>query len=288
MLIHFAFGSKKENTDDQTELVIENILKGCRLRYSSECYEFLPTLHYPNPNSYSIDTRSFKLIGNQLTSPPLKLPLDRKENNHILKQMDAKIVKYLPKQIQMICFINIPFNKLKLSPHGLTYGKFGIVFGKRFIKKFKPQQFVYYKETDLFNDKKVIQYNQLLKLPSRTTDQNNEIIKISEEILLYRKPYKLWPSFHESVIAKIHNNNPKLQPELTLWQYDRYPENYDFSKEQEWRLSNLKVNNNEYLNFSVEDIEAIIVPDIKSRDKVCNYIEEQNYQYTPKILLFPS
>lgn len=287
MLIHFSFGSEKENTHKQTKLIIEHVLAHRRLKFSHACYEFLPTLHYPNPNSYRINTSAFQQVGNELQSPRIKLPISSNENKDILKPMDTKGVTYKPETVPMLCFIKIPFNKLKNTTHYLNYGKFGLVFGKKFIKKYQPKQVTYYKEDDLFNDKKIIRYNQLLHLNSRSHEQESELRQLSEEILLYRKPYKLWPSFGESVIARVRNNNPELKYNLQLWQYDRYPEGYDFSKEQEWRIAVNSKGSQDYIDFYEEDIELIIVPDINSRDEVHKFLL-QNYQHQPKVVLFPS
>jgi len=280
MLIHFAFGSQKNNTDLQTKSIIECILAPRQLKFSTNCYEFLPALVYPMKDGYLLNMRKCRLVEEGCQ------PLPPKDN--CLIPIDKRMVKYLPEIVNMICFINIPFNKLKSSEHYLTYGMFGLVFGESFRRRFGLGQVVYYEEMSLFNDRLVLLFNELMYINSRfRTDANEiELAQLRTEILSYRKPSKLWPSFGESVVVNISNNNPDSKCKLTYSQYDRYPQGYDFTKEQEWRIVS-STGMTEYINFSEDDLEIIIVPDIRSRDSVHEFLV-QSYKALPKIFLFPN
>lgn len=130
MFIHFAFGQlgKQGKIKEQTEEVISKILNEKRL-VARNCTEFLP---------------AFPVRGKPL---PLRLPAkitkdyegrptvwfkkgavvkDRRPN-------DSEIT-FLPNAVAMICFINISFDSLRISPHPKEYGKFGLVINTTFLK----------------------------------------------------------------------------------------------------------------------------------------------------------
>lgn len=289
MLIHFAFGAKKDHPEEQANLAIQYILKEKRLKFSLDCYEFLPVLHYPGEGYVpKQDKTHFDESQNQLIFPPILTSGLQHSPDWI--PITTRMVRYIPEKIPMICFINIPFNKLKATSHHENYGKFGIVFNNNFIKQYAPKPVHYYDESQLFCDCKILKWNELSKLNSKgmlTSEQQREYENLKKEILLYRKPATLWPSFGESKVFNINRTDLQLPAKMTLWQYDRYCQNYNFTKEHEWRISRENDTDNEFLYFREEDIFAIIVPNKKIEELVQEFLI-RHYKNHPKIMLYPS
>ncbi len=272
MFIHFAFGTlgKQGKTKEQTDEVLESILKEKRLK-ASECTEFIP--EYPKPGLTRIPMEGFKLKSKDLgeassnTSTPLKL----KEPH------DYDSIYYLQRKVPMICFIKINFSQLKKSNHSREYGKFGIVLGKKFLEASGIRPVKYYTEESLLDDTLIRKWNYELKSLPEEKQRDCE-----KEILTYRKPATYFPAFKKSVILKL-----TMTPnggEIDYIKYDRYPEGYDFTKENEHRI--IFNEGQEHLCFGERDLFMVIAPDLESKHRVEPFFRS-NWSYQPKVQVYP-
>ena len=107
-LIHFAFGNlaRKKQFTEQVDTFCEKILSPMRLR-ASMCPEFLPILNnqgaqWAIPRSAQITSNCGLTFQEWTNSPPVAL---------------------LPADVWMLCFANLPLNKLRQWPHTDHYGK---------------------------------------------------------------------------------------------------------------------------------------------------------------------
>lgn len=273
MYIHFAFGhlGKEGKLMEQTERVISDILAKRRLLISKN-KEFIPTFNDPSAKVLPFEDAVISTDGIHWNVPA------NPDEEYIKNLPQAPPVSYLPHDVAMICFINIPFNKLKSSPHSQQYGKFGLAFDVEFLKKkdIKPVQ--YYTETSVRKDNAITKWN---KDKGRGLSQE-EKRKLEQEILHFRKPATLFPSFKKSPIAILHKSTDKL--EMTLWTYDRYAEEYNFRDEQEHRI----VFNREedFMYFEENNIFRIIVPDTQSKDTIERFLKSE-WKVHPEVIVFP-
>lgn len=275
---------KQLRSDEQTEKVIDLILKDKRLKVS-KCDEFLPSL--PNPSVKSIPLG----IGKPITSGNI-VSWNINQNDPKLKDRlpDDKTIYYSRVEVQMICFINIAFHELKTSPHQKEYGKFGLVFDSNFLKRQGIKEVQYYSEDSLWTDPLIVRWNkyqwnnaiQSMNGNKANLIPDSEIKTLQEEILTYRKPASLFPSFRKSIQLKLtYEGNCFTSAET--FTYNRYGENYDFKKEREYRIAFDA--GTEYMPFNESDLFMVIVPDNKSKYVIEAFTKTWSVQ--PHIELYP-
>jgi len=273
MFIHFAFGSlaKQGKVFEQTENFINLILKEKRLLVS-KCQEFIPA--FPVKGAKRIPNEMFKVTGNGVASATFH---PQQDPNWLKNLPDDTRISYLPVNVSMICFIQIPFTQLASSNHATEYGQLGIVLTNHFLRQKSIKQVYYYTETSIWQDESVIKWNYGRgKLPL------SEKRKLEEEIVNYRKPAYLFPDLKETMmkLSTVENNtNLECVPK-----YVRYPVDYDFTKESEFRIT--FSNEEQYLQFDEKDIFMIIVPDASARSQISSFLKT-NYSSYPKVELYP-
>lgn len=272
MFIHFAFGSlgKQGKIQEQTKCVIEHILKEKRLKVS-KCKEFIPA--YPIRGAKKIPKELYKV-----TDDGVAATLDVKDPNWFSKLPDDISIHYLPMDVPMICFIKISFNKLKSSAHSNEYGKFGIVLTNSFLKSKGIKPVYYYTEESLWNDPLIRKWNYGSKNLSAESKK-----ELEKEIISYRKPATLFPSFKESVITKLTKMSEGMKVEYLT--YDRYREGYDFKRENEYRIGFDE--GVDYLYFNESDLYMLIIPNLKAKNEIEAYLN-QTWAQHPQIKIFPS
>ena len=124
----------------------------------------------------------------------------------------------------------------------------------------------------------VISFNKCLY------DKNeNKIQALTEQILYYRKPSKLWQEFnHQFAMLQITSNNNAVNIEKIT--YSRYAVGYNFAIENEARIITHK--NNQFIGFNETDILAIIVPDTQSKMYILNILKS-NWHKLPELIIYP-
>ncbi len=275
MLIHFAFGQlgKQGNTAEQTRLVIEEILAITNKRILvSKCKEFIPALpvagaKIPPPEMFAVDKDEDGVVS-------AKVEL---EKFHQLP--DDTDIRYLPVDVSMICFIEIPFKLLKSTPHSQEYGKFGLVFEKEFLRAQGVQPVIYYTEKSLWEDPLILEWSN-----TRNSRNSQKRQKLTKEITLYRKPATYFPAFAEQTMMKVTRNEKGTFLEH-CHKYDRYEIGYDFRNEQEYRITFEKGQN--FMDFTEKDLSMIITPDLLSKSQIDNYLNKE-WEYIPQVKVFPS
>ncbi len=272
MFIHFAFGTlgKQGKLEEQTETTIQYILKEKRLKVF-KCTEFIP--EFPEPGSIRIPLDKMRFVSNE-SNAQLVYDLDQKKNHEL---PDNESIYFLQRDVPMISFIKIAFNQLRTSNHWMEYGKFGIVLTDRFLKSRGIGPVKYYTEQSLWNDPLIRKWNYELK--SLSPDKRKDCEK---EILTYRKPSTCFPTFKNSVMAKITVASTGGTVELI--KYNRYEEGYDFTKENEYRISfNEGV---DYLDFEEKDLFMVITPNIEVQSRIQDFLS-QNWKEKPQVTIYP-
>ncbi len=273
MFIHFAFGSlgKQGETEEQTEQVIEHILKEKRILVS-KCKEFIP--RFPIKGAKRIPREMFEVKDDGIAATFYP----KEDPNWLGKLPDDTKIHYLPMDVPMICFIKISFNQLRASTHSREYGKFGIALAEKFLKVKGIQPVHYYTEDSLWNDSIIKRWNYNQNKLTATEKKDLE-----KEILTYRKPASLFPSFKESVMTKLTRTSKGMKVEYLT--YDRYQEGYNFKNENEYRIAfNESV---DYLYFDEGDLFMIITPNLKAKNKIEAHLREE-WTQQPQVKLFPS
>jgi len=273
VFIHFAFGalSKQGKVDEQTRVIAEYILREKRLKVS-KCKEFLPA--YPTLGAKRIPREMFKA-----TEDGLAATFHPKEDpNWFDKLPDDKTIHYLPVDVPMISFIKIPFNQLKTSSHSNEYGRFGIVLTDDFLRDKVIKAVYYYTEESLWSDPLIKKWNYDAKNLSK-----EERSQLEKEIVSFRKPASLFPSFRESVITKITRVSKGVEVEYLT--YDRYEEGYDFKRENEYRI--VCDEGVDYLYFEEKDIFMVITPDIEAQRRIRDFFNH-NWREKPQVTIYPS
>jgi len=274
MFIHFAFSSlgKQGNTEEQTQRVIELILQEKRLLVS-KCKEFIPI--YPTKGAKRIPPEMFKVTGDGEVSATFH---PKEDPDWFSKLPDNTRIYYLPMDVPMICFIKIPFNQLKSLTHCAEYGKLGLVLTDSFLKSKGIRPVSYYTESSLWNDELIRKWNSEQDRMSKKGR-----LDLEREILSYHKPATLFSTFKESVGMRIGRDSQGTI--LKYFTYDRYPDNYDFTKEKEHRIVfNEGV---EYLYFHEGDLFMVIAPDLKSKGEVESFLK-RSWSSLPKVEVYPS
>jgi len=111
----------------------------------------------------------------------------------------------------------------------------------------------------------------------------NGLSTLEREIVSYRKPATLFPSFKESVIIQL--TRAPEGTKLDYLTYKSYPDGYDFTKEKEHRIVfNEGVH---YLYFNEDDLFMVIAPDIDSKENLELFFKH-NWSKHPKVEVFPS
>lgn len=272
MYIHFAFGSlgKQGKTKEQTEKVIQLILKEKRLLVS-KCKEFLPA--FPERGAKIIPRERFKVVENGLAATFYP----KEDPSWFDKLPDDTRIHYLPMDVPMICFIKIAFNQLRTCPHSREYGKFGIILDDGFLKLKGIRPVKYYTEESLRTDSLIRKWNYNQKALSAEAKKDLE-----KEILTYRKPATLFPSFKESVITELTRTSKGMKVKYLT--YDRYQEGYDFTKENEYRI--VFDEGVDYLYFDEGDLFMVITPNSEAKRRVETFLN-QNWNRQPIIEEFP-
>jgi hypothetical protein len=268
MFIHFAFGAlgREGEIQEQTKVVIDCILKEKRLK-ANKCEEFIPI--FPDQNSKPIPLKPFKAVEGRTDLVVAKIDRER--------IVDIDNIRYLPEDVPMICFIKIAFSQLKNSMLHKEYGKLGIVLTNDFLRARGIKPVHYYTEESLWND-------QLIKKWNYDAEGLNkgEKSKLAKEIVSFRKPAKLFPSFRKSVTHIIQFGSGK--PQTSYFTYNRYAEGYDFTKENEYRI--VFDEGNEYLHFKEDDLYMIIAPNLEAQKTIETFLNE-NWRAKPKVKVYP-
>jgi len=136
----------------------------------------------------------------------------------------------------------------------------------------------YYTESSIWDDELIRRWNSEQNKMSRKDKSDLE-----REILSYRKPATLFSSFKESVTIKLTRASEGTTLEYLT--YDRYPDNYDFRKEKEYRI--VFDEGVDYLYFGADDLFMIITPDLKSKGEVESFLK-RNWSKQPKVEVYPS
>lgn len=274
MFIHFAFGmlGKQDKIEEQTESVINLILKEKRLLIS-KCKEFIPA--FPQKGAKRIPPEMFKVTGDGVAS----VTFHPKEDPNWFKNLpDATSITYLPMDVLMICFINISFNQLRASTHLTEYGRFGLVFTDHFLKRHGAKPVHYYTESSVWHDEAIKKWNYGLNNLSQP-----EKSELEQEIINYRKPATLFASFKEPIM-KLTRAAERTKLEY-LSRYDRYPDGYDFRKENEFRIVFAK--GADYLCFDEQDLFVIIAPNSQAKNAIELFLK-QYYLKHPIVELYPN
>lgn len=271
MFIHFTFGdlARRGLIKEQTESVIKFVLQEKRLQVS-KCWEFIPK--FPERGAKRIPEHMFKATDNGIAAD-----IDIKDPDWFNKLPDAKTVHYLHVEVPMLCFIKVSFNKLKNSMHHQQYGKFGVVLTDEFLKRKKIKPVYYYTEESLWNDPLIRKWNYGVKSLSET---NRKLL--IKEIVSYRKPATLFPSFKESISIEVQQTSNGTKVKYLT--YDRYDEGYDFEKENEYRI--VFDEGLDYLYFNEDDLYMVITPNSEAKSKVESFFK-QNWGRQPSVKLYP-
>jgi len=278
MFIHFAFARLKGNLNEQLDSLINMILNKKKLKFR-ENPEFIPVFkphihpRFRNQEVRYISLESFKSTKNGVVA-----------NMDYLKFINPEYdIHFLSEKIRMICFIKIAFRQLENSYHSKVYGKLGLVFGDKFLKKnaIKPVQ--YYQEESLYDDSLIIEWN--LKYAYKPSLSPNEIKNredLKTKILAYRKPSTLFKSFVDSRMLAIERTDSGTKHRI-MDAYERYDFGYDFQAEREWRLVSY---NEDYIEFAENDLYMLIVPNLQSKLNLQKYFKSK-WKVIPKICEFP-
>ncbi len=274
MYIHFAFGSlgKQDEVEEQTKRVIELILKEKRLLVS-KCKEFIPA--FPMKGAKRIPPEMFQVTDEGVASATF---YPKEDPDWFRKLPDNTTIHYLPMDVSMICLIKTSFNQLRTSTNSMEYGKFGLVFTERFLKTKGMRPVFYYAEKSLWTDELIKRWNQ-----SHKNLSHKDKTDLEKEIVSYRKPATLFPSFKESVTMKL--TKATAGTTLEYLTYDRYPDGYDFTKENEHRIVFDK--GVDYLYFGKSDLVMVITPDLEAKKTIEIFLNE-NWRDKPKVEVYPS
>jgi hypothetical protein len=271
MLIHFAFGTlgKQGEILEQTQAVIDCILKEKRLK-ANKCEEFIPI--FPDPRSKPIPIKPFKPVEGRTDLVVAEVDKER--------IVDTPSIRYLPEDVPMICFIKIPFSRLKNSMLHKEYGKLGIVLTNNFLRTRGIKPVHYYTEESLYTDSLILKWNYDWPNKKISADEAGQLQK---EITAYRKPATLFPNFGKCVTHIIQFGSGK--PQTSYFTYNRYAAGYDFTKENEYRI--VFDEGNGYLNFKENDIHMIIVPNLEAQKTIETFLNE-NWRTKPNVTVYPT
>ena len=115
----------------------------------------------------------------------------------------------------------------------------------------------YYTEESIWTNPLITQWNYY----TRNKIHPEKHKEMQDEIVNYRKPATLFPSFLRLTTIEINKTSEGLT--ARRYTYDRYPEGYDFTKENEHRI--VFAEEVDYLYFKEDDLFMVITPDLESR-----------------------
>lgn len=261
MFIHFAFSQlgKQGKIIEQTEQVITTILTEMRL-VARNCTEFLPT--FPIPGEPIPLRRPAKIVKDNKGRPTVWFRTGDQGKD---KQPNLAEIKFLPKDVPMICFINISLNNLNASPHSEEYGKFGLVLNNEFLKSNGLRPVSYYSEESLWHDPEVIAWNNA----AWANERNQKAMQ--DKILAYRKPAKYFQAFAHLTTIMIARTTDEIT--ASHYKYDRYPVGYDFREEHEHRI--VFQAENDHLQFKENDVYMIIVPNLEAKKQIFSSLKDK-------------
>jgi len=278
MFIHFAFSGLKDNIDVQIHALLDHILNEKRLKYGINP-EFIPVFRqhihpkFTDKKVVDITLESFKETSNGAMV-----------NLTNLKTLKYKSdIHYLRQDVKMICFTKIAFNKLENYPHSQTYGKLGIVLNENFLRKKEITPVQYYSEESLFKDSLINKWNlDFAYKPNLSQEELRYKKDLEIQILAFRKPSKLFKTFSESRRLAIEKTEFGVDIRIED-AYERYPIGYNFQNEIEWRIVSL---DEEYLEFSEDNLDLVMVPNEQSKFILLKYFESE-WNKAPEVHIFP-
>jgi len=270
MLIHFAFRKFRNNPKLQLENAINNIFKEKRLLYSKNP-EFIPRLlHQYHPKFTGV--KSYQIPIHIVSKGANYIGIDTTKQI----KSSSNYFNYIREDVRMICFTDISLDSLESSSHLVNYGKLGIVFCEEFLNRHRIKKVKYFKESELFNDQNVLRWNFLYAYqPNLSNEEKLKKRTLELEILLYRKPVKMFKSFKK--LRRLNLNKMNIEDV-----YKEYKIGYDFQKEKEWRLVSPQ---NDYLNFSESDLSIVFVSSNKIREELTKYFKN-NWGNPPEVKIF--
>ena len=176
----------------------------------------------------------------------------------------------------MICFIKISLKKLPKSSHCHEYGKLGLVFDEGFLCRHGMKRVHYYRENFLERDLVIAEWDRQPKTGTKRE------VELRNSILRFRKPAYYFSAFAQQTILKI-TKGPQTPLLEACNKYHRYEIEYNFSKENEYRIV---LDSDDFVKFKERDLRIIIVPDSVALKSIKNYIAS-DWDYQPDIILFP-
>ena len=253
-LIHFAFSShhRSGRHDLQVAALIEHILSTRRLR-ASVCPEFLPLISAPGAMVPTAKAASSKGDGIVLFDKPEMF-------------VPAPPVRLLPESVWMICFVNVAFNKLRSWPASDHYGSLGIAFTDAFSRRAGIRRVAYYQYPNLARDPLVIRLNQA------HAGGTADIEHLTQEVVHYRKPARLWAGFNDLITALTLTREGDGSVKVEKPTYSRYQIGYDFEAEREARK--VMSENSPDLEFLESEVLALIAPDQAAADAIDAFLRE--------------
>ena len=269
MLIHFAYAKYKADPNQHIECAIKNIFSKRKLLFSKNP-EFIPLIN----RQYLPKFRGDKIV-------PIHLHSAKKGPNYIEinvmnnENISENLFSYLREDIRMICFTDISLKDIATSIHVKQYGKLGIIFHKKFLKRHGIRKVVYFEENKLIYDEKVCQWNnQYAYEPTKNLNTKERLKKreLEIEILAYRKPDKMFKSFKE--LRRLN-----LSKGIVEDVYNRYEIGYDFQAENEWRIVSKQDN---YLLFSESDLSIVLVPNTDIQKNLTHFFKT-NWSNKPDV-----
>jgi len=261
-LIHFTFGSyyRDKKYKEQTDMFLNYILLKKTLK-SFTCPEFIPLISEKNSMYVPLDQWVINKQDNTITINPQKA-------------IAPPPVDLMPFPVHMISFVNISFKKLKLWKPSEHYGKLGIAFTNDFKIRNYAKQVSYYDLLGLEKDYLVKKLNI-----SQDFSSNNPLF---HEIISYRKPSTMWEEFY-TLFGQIEQSEATGY-KLKKTTYSRYPIEYNFKEEKEFRIVTKK--EGDFIKFNENDILAIIVPDSPTKEYIKNKLFNK-WDKVPNFIIYP-
>ncbi|KTD71529.1 hypothetical protein [Legionella tucsonensis] len=262
-LIHFAFGSDKLNPNLQYSKLLNFILQYRRLKISKN-EEFIPVP--TKPNGILLNPNHFTLNWNGHISQVMPKTYSKKFGDYA----------FLPHPVRMICFIKCKLNSKEMHHHSIRYGKMGLIFKEEFLQQNGLKKVAYYTNNDIAKDPLLKEYWAL----SRNTkpEDANRLKELAKEICLTRKPALQYEDFRSEASTVISVSDGQI----SLYQYDRYEDGYDFRRENEYRIP--FTTPDEYMYFEEQDLLGITVPNHKIAKKLSEYLV--GWTKRPEVIIF--
>ncbi|MGK0576001.1 abortive infection system antitoxin AbiGi family protein [Macrococcus capreoli] len=230
---------------------------------------------------------------------------DRKfKARYVEENIEYLKLKFYNKEVNsitfpMICFCDIPINKLK--EHIKWYGEYAICLKKTWGIKSAKLSPIHYINLE---SKLVERYSEYLN----DTLNNKDVTEIELQYMLdqifYYKPYKGVQNYVEKN-QLLPEPKPKLFMDEQEWRYVYLPEKESAEKEinafyingNDDSLKNdyndvIETHKNNSLEFQLDDVRYIVVPNEKEKENLINFIENElniekfeKYNIVSKILV---